>query len=81
MSCGLPVICSNVCDNALLIENGKNGFMFDPNDVDDMASKIRIMLFFSIKKLQEMGSYSRRLAEEKFSKDSFVEKYLKLIMS
>ena len=79
MSCGLPIICSNVCDNSLLVENRKNGFLFNPNDVEDMVSKIRSMLLLPIGKFQEMQTYSREMAKIKFSKESFIMKYEKLI--
>ena len=49
MSCGLPVLCSNVCDNPMIVENNKNGLLFNPLDVDDIADKI-IKFIFTIKK-------------------------------
>lgn len=79
MSCGLPILCSNVCDNSLLVESGKNGFLFNPNDVEDMASKLRFMLSIPTGKYQEMQTYSRKMAKGKFSKESFIMKYVKLI--
>ena len=79
MSCGLPILCSDVCDNPLLVENGKNGFLFNPHDVEDMANKIKSVLTLSTRELQEMQTYSRKIAEEKFSVESFINNYVKLI--
>jgi len=79
MSCGLPILCGDVCDNPLIVEDGKNGFMFNPNDVEDMAYKTRMMLTLSEEERRNMGFWSRKLAKEKFSKDAFVEKYLNLL--
>lgn len=34
----MPVLCSNVCDNPNIITSDKYGFLFDPNNVDDIAN-------------------------------------------
>lgn len=81
MSCGKPIICSDVCDNPQIVENGKNGFLFNPNNVEDMAKCIIRIYEMSQKKKFEMGIISREIAEKKFSEQAFVEKYIKLIES
>lgn len=30
MACGKPILCSNVCDNPFIVEDGVNGFLFKP---------------------------------------------------
>ena len=30
ISCGLPVLCSDICDNAIYVHEDENGFLFDP---------------------------------------------------
>lgn len=40
MSCGLPILCSNVCDNPYIVTENVNGFLFNPNDIKDIAAKI-----------------------------------------
>lgn len=79
MSCGLPILCSNVCDNPILVENRKNGFLFDPHDVEDIKCKMKMMLALPEEKLLSMSLISRKMAEEKLSSVSFVEKYSELI--
>jgi len=79
MGCGLPILCSHVCDNPLLVEDGENGFLFDPNNIEDMADKMRIMLTLSHNQLKEMGTNSRLLAIERFSAQTFIKKYVDLI--
>lgn len=44
MAAGLPVVASWIRGNVDLIENGGNGFLCDPNDAEDFANKIRILL-------------------------------------
>lgn len=79
MSCGLPILCSNVCDNSLVVKDGENGFLFDPSNIEEMANKMMTMLRMPEDIRHEMGNYNRLMAETYFSRKSFVEKYIKLI--
>lgn len=79
MSCGLPVACSNVCDNPMIVKNSYNGFLFDPLSVDDMAEKLRHLLTLSDYERSTMGHRSREIALHLFSVDKFVDAYESLI--
>lgn len=79
MSCGKPILCSDICDNAKIIEDGKNGFLFNPNSTDDMVDKLSRFLQLSNAEKLAMGHRSRELALQKFSAKAFVDKYIKLI--
>lgn len=79
MSCGKPIICSDVCDNPYIIEDGVNGLLFNPNDENDMYEKIKSLITLPLSNILSMGNASRRIAEQKFSEDTFVDKYIKLI--
>lgn len=79
MSCGMPVLCSRVCDNPLIMDENKNGYMFNPLDINDISSAIVKILSLSSEKLKEMGTHSRKLALKKFSSDIFIDKYIQLI--
>ncbi len=81
MSCGLPILCSRVCDNPYLVKEGVNGFLFDPHNINEAIDKIIKMVNMSPEERIEMGSRNRMVAESKFSEEEFVEKYLKLINS
>ncbi len=39
ISCGLPLIISDVCDNKILVDK-LNGYLFDPYNPKDIAKKI-----------------------------------------
>lgn len=78
MSCGLPVLCSNVCDNPMIVDDGKNGFLFDPLSAEDMANKIEKFISLSPQQKSEMALCSRELSLKKFSADTFVKKYIQL---
>lgn len=81
MSCGKPILCSRVCDNLTLVKDGVNGFMFDPTNVDDMVEKIEKMCYLPKVERSKMGELSREIAEERFSEEVFVNKYIKLLES
>lgn len=78
MSCGLPVACSNVCDNPMIVSHCKNGYLFDPLNVDDMADAIKRLVVLSPDEYQRMSSANRRYAEGNLSRLSFVEKYIRI---
>lgn len=79
MSCRLPVICSNVCENPLIVEDGINGFLFNPNDTISIANSIEKLLKMSHKERIDMGFRNREKIINNNSIDSFVNQYIKLI--
>lgn len=81
MACGLPVICSDVCDNAKIMEDGVNGYLFNPDHPHELASQIIKFATNTTHAKELMGKKSRELAEKRFDKEDFVNKYLKLIYS
>ncbi len=81
MACGLPVLCSRVCDNPQIVADGQNGLMFNPKDVEDMARTLLAMLSMDAGQRAEMGLRSRERALSLFSKETFVDKYQNLIMT
>lgn len=63
MCASLPVISSKYADGARdLIEEGKNGYIVDPEDTDAFAKTIERL--FSEGRLAKMGSYSYQKAQE-----------------
>ena len=79
MSCGLPVVCSNVCDNPRIMKERENGLLFNPLDAGDIATVIEQFLNLGQEKKQEMAHKSREIAVGLFSKDSFINQYMNLI--
>ncbi len=78
MSCGLPVLCSRVGDNPRLVEEGKNGYLFPPDEVEKIADSIIRFCECSQEKKIEMGQYSRRIAVQRFSGEKFVSQYMEI---
>lgn len=79
MSCGKPVLCSNVCDNGRIVRDEENGILFNPMSVDEIADTIICFSMLSNEKIRRMGRKSREYALSDFSIDSFFNKYKKLI--
>ena len=74
MSCGLPVVASDVCDNPDIVDLSC-GLLLNPLDEDDMFNKLKTMLDKSEKELKSYGEACRIRAIGLFSKDSFLTKY------
>ena len=79
MSCGLPVLCSDVCDNSSIMEDGKNGLLFMPQDSNNIKTIIEGYIDLPKDCKDNMEGYSRTLSLQKFSKDLFLEKYCNII--
>ena len=75
ISCGLPVICSDVCDNSLYARDDENGILFNPHSVQDMNDKISKLLSADDETYYSYCNRSRQLAEELLSKKQFLLKY------
>lgn len=79
MSCGLPVVCSNVCDNPRLVIPGVNGYLFTPDSVEDMADALSEFLSLDMNTRSKFSTASRDMAMTMFSKTSFITKYKNII--
>ena len=77
MAAGLPLLLSNTCGcHPELIDEGVNGFGFDPHSTDEMTNKIIEM---SNSNLDEFGKASAIKIEKEFSTANFGRGLLKAI--
>lgn len=79
MSCQLPVLCSNICENPVIVENNVNGLLFNPHDINDMVSSIKKMYSFTEIQRREMGRRNREKVIRNNSIDTFTDKYVDLL--
>lgn len=79
MSCGIPILCGNVCDNGYIVKSGENGILFDPMHVEDIAEIIRLFIDLPEEKRKKMGEANRQKALTLFSKEAFIKKYEELL--
>ena len=79
LSCGVPVLASNVSDNSRLVVHAKTGYLFNPHSVDDIASKILEFARLPISQLQQMRIACRKHAEKQLDPDFMAERFEELI--
>lgn len=79
--CGKPMLVSDVADNGIMVRQGINGFLFDPNDIESICNSF--LLFFSLPYDEKcrFARNSREIAESLFNKQEFLNNYIDLIES
>lgn len=75
MSCGVPVVGSNVEGIPEVVENGRIGFLHPVGDVDSMA-KSAIKLLSDQDLHDRVSRDARKMAVERFSADTHINRYL-----
>lgn len=79
MSCGLPVICSNVYENPYIVEEGVNGFLFNPEKAEDIANAVRQIVSLSPEERRQMGKRNRQICLERNTEEAFLKSYVELM--
>ena len=78
LASGKPVLASRVSDNIRMVIEGENGFLFDPEDPEEIANVLIKFSKFSSELREKMCIKSRALAVEMLSPDRFVQEYIDL---
>lgn len=81
ISTGLPIICSDVCDNDRYVKEGINGFLFNPKDIANIAGVFESALQISSDDYVTCCKASRKIAENLLTEEVFINKYLRIIES
>lgn len=81
MCMGLPVICGRISDNVKMVEDGVNGYLFDPTSPDDIAKAIVRMANIDDNTLNTFSRNNLKKAHEMLSAASFIQKYINIIES
>lgn len=79
MACELPILCSNVYENPYIVEEGINGFLFDPKKPETIADAINKMANLTHEERQEMGKRNRQLCLKRNTEEAFIKSYVELI--
>lgn len=79
MSCGKAIVASRVSDVPYLVEDGKNGFLFDPTDLESGIKAFIRYYDLSVNERIKMSERNRAKAVQLFSKEEFTNKYMSLI--
>jgi glycosyltransferase involved in cell wall biosynthesis len=72
LACAKPVIASRVAGVSEVIEKGNCGYLFDPDDVESLSSRI-IESYQERDKLPELGKNGRRFIKDQFSWEKVAE--------
>jgi len=70
---GKPVIGSNLGSIPELINDGIDGLLFEPGNVEDLAEKIKYLYHHPLL-AQKMGISARKKVEEKYSEEGYYKK-------
>ncbi len=80
MACGLPIACSDVCDNSRYVSEGENGALFDPSDVGSIVNALEKLFSLEESEYMDYCRRSREKAEALLSKERFAESYWGLLV-
>ena len=81
LASGVPVLASNVSDNARLVPDGVHGFTFPAEDVDAMAAAIRRFAALPAAERTTMGVRARAFAERNLGFAACIDAYERLLTS
>lgn len=80
MNADLPIICTNVGDNAYLVKEKQNGYLTDVGNINQLASAICTLLN-NAELRKEMGALSKQHLNAHYSADSFRKAYINILES
>ena len=78
-SLSLPILASNVPGCKELVQNNKNGYLFNVNNQNSIISAIEKILNLDNKKLVAMGKKSRLLVSKNYSDEKVIKIYFEII--
>ena len=80
MACGLPVLVSGLCGSAAdLVEEGKNGYTFDPYDVSEIAKRMSTLTSLGEAERAAMGQRSLQIVAG-YTPETFAKKLTECIL-
>lgn len=74
-ACGLPVIASSISDIPKLLGNMERGFLFNPNDINDIKCTVLSFIDMNDDQRKEMSKKVREYALNELSIDIYIKKY------
>ena len=70
-----PIVTTDVPGCNSVVQEGKNGYLCRVKDADDLADKMKKMLFLDQQERSKMGSYSREYVKRNFDESIVISKY------
>ena len=81
MASALPVVASDVSDNALYCREGVNGAVFDPSSAGSLADAIEKIASLGRETMRAYGARSRETAIKEFSRERFINEWSEVLIS
>ena len=78
-ACARPCLCSDIPGCREIIENEKNGFLFESKNTQSLISAIENFLLLPYEERKRMGLYGRKKIEKDFNREDIVKKYIEKI--
>ena len=78
---GRPIVTTNVAGCKEVVENELNGFLCEAKNSQDLADKMKKILFLSTEKRQEMAYNGRKKVTQQFDEKLVIEKYQQEVAS
>ncbi len=75
MAIGRPIVATNVPGCREVVEEGRNGFLCEAQNVESLAMAMEKVLHLSADELGAMGDWGRKIVEERFGEEIIVKKY------
>lgn len=79
ISTGLPIICSDVCDNSIYVRDRENGFLFDPSKKESIVMALKSALSLDDNSYSSYSLVSRQIAKARLDKNKFIERYIDIL--
>lgn len=76
---GKPLIASNIPGCREIIDDGRNGYLFDVKSAVSLKEKIKQFIRLPREHREQMGRYSRAKVEREFDRNIVVNEYMKVI--
>lgn len=75
---GKPVICYDTASNSEIISDGQNGFLIEPNNIEQFTEKV-IQLAENTESYQQMQLNGQEVLQKKFDQDKMINKLIKVL--
>ncbi|MFA5905018.1 MAG: glycosyltransferase family 4 protein [Desulfobacula sp.] len=75
---GKPVIGGRIGGIPEMVEDGRNGLLFESGNADDLFDKLNLFLSYSSKGIMEMGQAARKKAEAEYNPELHYEKLIEV---
>lgn len=77
---GKPILASmGAGDNQIFIDEGKNGYLFNPLSIEEIANAIIKIAKLNTEDFAEFQQHSKDKATSLFSKDKFIDSYMQVL--